>query len=175
MELLFEEHATILDAVSSVKAARAWLEADPLFYEQTIRSLIAFFRDYADRYHHSKEEEILFPEMCRRNELLAGGVIHEMLDNHDTFRQMLSEIEASLAQKKYGAAQHQIEEYAEALSDHIAVENEEVFQAAASLFTDAELEKIRFRFLDSDRDLGTGRKEELENSARSLQSALMSR
>lgn len=175
MKLLFEEHEIILNAVGSTKAARAWLGADPLFYEQTIRSLILFFRDYADRYHHCKEEEILFPEMCRRNELLAGGVIHEMLDNHDTFRQMLAEIEASLVQKKYEATQHQLEEYAEALSDHIAVENEEVFQAAASLFTDAELEKIRFRFLDCDRDLGTGRKEELENSARLLQSVLMNR
>ncbi len=79
------------------------------------------------------------------------------------------------AEKKYEAAQHQLEQYAEALFDHIAVENEEVFQAAASLFSDAELEKISFRFLDCDRDLGTGRKEELENSARLLQSAMMNR
>lgn len=168
IKMLYDEHEVIVKAIDAAMQARTLIGKDNLTYASTVRQLITFFRNYADRYHHYKEEEILFPEMSKRNELLSNGVIQEMLENHEDFREMIQGIEKALDENNYAEAQLQLEKYSNALLDHIAVENDEVFQAAESLFTEDELEKIGFRFLDSDRGLGDDQKEELENLSHNL-------
>lgn len=166
--ILFDEHEIIISAIDIAKRADELLATDEPAYEKTIRELIVFFRVYADQYHHHKEEEILFPEMNKKNELLEEGVIKEMFENHADFRDMIKRIEAFLDKKDYQMAQQQLHTYAEALLDHIAVENDEVFQMTDSLFDYQELEKLYFRFHDCDREIeehnksvGKGNKTEL--------------
>lgn len=159
--LLDQEHQTIKDKLSE---ARTYMRAvsggeKPL---SDMLLFISFFRNYADGYHHHKEEEILFPEMCRRNELLEQGVIEEMLQNHADFRDMVSAIESAIQTGDIGATQKKLETYAEALLDHIAVEDDEVFQIAESLFSESEIENIYYRFLDCDRERGDEEKAALE-------------
>ncbi len=168
IKMLYDEHEVIAKAIDTAMKAGTLIGKDNLTYASTVRQLITFFRNYADKYHHFKEEEILFPEMSKKNELLAGGVIQEMLENHEDFRERLADIESCVSDGNFEAAQQKMEQYTEALLDHIAVENDEVFQAAESLFTEEELEKIRFRFLDSDRTLGDEQKEQLENLSYNL-------
>jgi hemerythrin-like domain-containing protein len=162
LKLLYDEHSVIMNAIELAKDAESLIGKDDVLYEKTIRNLIDFFRNYADKYHHNKEEMILFPEMNKKNEFLQDGVIKEMFDNHEDFREMIRNIEKKLDAKNFIETQKELNAYGEALSDHIAVENEEVFQMAESIFDDDELEKINFRFLDSDRELGDKRKEELK-------------
>jgi len=170
-QMLYDEHSIIVKAIDTAKQLKSLVGKDDLHYEKTVHDLILFFRNYADRYHHYKEEQILFPEMAKRNELLGDGVLKEMFENHEDFRNMIKNIEHHLDIKDYQAAQKQLEEYAEALLDHIAVENDEVFQMAETLFTEDELEKIYFRFEDSDRETGSNEKQrlvEMENNLRSM-------
>lgn len=161
VQVLFDEHELIISAIDLAKKSEKLIDKDNALYETTVRDLIVFFRNYADKYHHYKEEEILFPEMAIQNELLAEGIIKEMLQNHEDFREMIADIEKSLNKKDYPSANATLQKYTEALLDHIAVENDEVFQAAESLFTEDELQKMYFRFADTDRELGNERKEEL--------------
>jgi len=158
--LLFDEHEIILEAIEIAKGLRDSIEK-PEAYERKTSELISFFREYADKYHHYKEEEVLFPEMIKANELLESGVVKEMLDNHVDFREMIREVESFTNSKNYEQAQNTLEAYVEALSDHIAVENEEVFEIATTLFNEKELENIFFRFKDIDLELGENNKERL--------------
>jgi hemerythrin-like domain-containing protein len=162
LKTLYDEHSIIINAIDVARQSKILIGIDNAQYESTIRQLITFFRNYADKYHHYKEENILFPEMNKRNELLVDGVIKEMFDNHEEFREKIRNIEINLDSKMYAQAQTELEKYGEALLDHIAVENDEVFQIAETLFTDDDLEKINHRFQDCDRDLGNKQKEELE-------------
>lgn len=173
MKVLFDEHEIIANAIDTARQARSLIGKEDAAYEKLIHQLIGFFRNYADKYHHFKEEEILFPEMAKRNDLLADGVIKEMFENHEDFREMIRNIEKALNEKKYSEAQQQLEKYTEALLDHIAVENDEVFQTAESIFSEEELEKIFFRFEDCDRDLGNAKKEELKELADTLRKNLL--
>lgn len=168
LKMLYDEHEIIEQAVRIAKQASSLVGTNNEQYEKTVRTLIHFFKNYSDKYHHRKEEEILFPEMERKNEMLADGVIHEMMSNHEDFREMIRSIENSLSDKNYTDAEKWLYQYTEALLDHIAVENDEVFQMAESLFTDDELDKIYFRFQDSDRELGDELKAELANLSVSL-------
>ena len=150
IEVLLDEHKIITSAIDLANHAdELWLKNEAV-YEIIIRKLISFFRIYADLYHHHKEEKILFPEMQKKNELLQDGVLKEMFNNHEDFRNMINSIETFLDKKNYQSAQEQLNIYLEDLLDHIAVENEEVFQIAETLFNKEELEKIYFRFQDSD-------------------------
>lgn len=163
MKMLYNEHAIIVNAVDAVCQAKELIGKDEQKYFEAVKKLIAFFQNYADKYHHFKEEEILFPEMSKKNELLAYGVIKEMLDNHEEFREMLRSAEEKLSRNNLEAAQKILEKYAELLLEHIAVENDELFQMTEALFSDDELERIKYRFEDCDRELGISEKLELEN------------
>lgn len=161
IELLNAEHETIKQRLNDARTALSALckSEEDLSPMQTY---LNFFRNYADGYHHHKEEEILFPEMCRRNELLEQGVIEEMLQNHADFREMLADFEAAISSNRHAEALQILDRYAEALLDHIAVEDDEVFQMAESLFSESEIENIYYRFLDCDRERGDEEKAALE-------------
>ncbi|MCX6291050.1 MAG: hemerythrin domain-containing protein [Bacteroidetes bacterium] len=173
LQVLYDEHAVIVNAIDTARNTGSLIDKDNSFYEKIIRGLIRFFRLYADQYHHHKEEIILFPDMASRNEILGSGVIHEMFQNHEDFREMIRNIELNLDQKKYHDAQKQLNQYTEALLDHIAVENDELFLSAETLFNDKELEQIGFRFSDCDRELGDQKKQELVDFADSLRKELL--
>ena len=165
--ILIQEHNLIKIAVEIAKKSRNKLgnEAE---YDSIIRQLLVFFRNYADNFHHHKEELILFPEMVKANEMLEQGIVFEMFENHSDFREMLASIENLLNSKNYEQAQNKLEQYCEALLDHIAVEDDEVFEIAKSLFDESELEKIYFRFVDVDAELGQQHKEELKANLEEL-------
>lgn len=170
VKILYDEHEIIVSAIELAKQTAALWKTKPDRFEKTLRELISFFRNYADKFHHYKEEEVLFPEMNRKNELLKNGLIKEMFDNHADFREMLGSIEVHLNNKNFALADQQLLEYTEKLLDHIAVENDEVFQMAEALFTPDELEKINFRFADWDNELGGKKKKELETMVACLKS-----
>lgn len=172
IQILFDEHEVIRLVVDAARKSSGYIGKDDSRYEQIVRKLLNFFRNYADRYHHYKEEIILFPEMCKRNELLQNGVIQEMLNNHTEFREMLGSIENFIREKNYMRANQQMEIYCEALLDHISVENDEVFQIAESIFQEQELDSMYFRFADCDKELGEGGKLELAKMANEIHEEL---
>ena len=161
IQLLFDEHDIIVKALGHVKSLNDLLPSGEEEYLANARVLLAFFRDYGDKFHHHKEEVILFPEMEKKNEILGMGVLQEMLENHADFRLMLKEVEQHLDKKEHQLAQRVFERYSEALLDHIAVENDEVFQMAEALFNPQELDRIYYQFQDCDRELGTDKKLQL--------------
>lgn len=172
IQILFDEHEIIANAIDAAKHAKVLIGKSEKQYEITIRDLIKFFRNYCDNFHHQKEEAVLFPEMKKKNELLADGILKEMLDNHEDFREMLKEIENNLNEKKYFLTQQKLEAYCESLLNHIAVENDEVFQIAETLFSEDELEKIMNHFDDCDIETGVMEKQDLTELAEAIRQNL---
>lgn len=173
LKMLYDEHDNISRAIEITKNAKKLIGKNDKEYESIARELIGFFKVYGDQYHHHKEEEILFPEMTKKNELLTDGIIKEMFDNHANFRELIHTIESDIEQKKFNDASLKMDEYTEALLDHIAVENEELFQTADVLFTGDELENIYYRFIDMDNELGKTKKKELTDLLHSLNQKLI--
>ena len=63
LAILAEEHALILRAVELLERGLARLEAGTSMGGPFFAALVEFFHVFADRYHHGKEEGILFPFM----------------------------------------------------------------------------------------------------------------
>lgn len=169
---LYNEHEMIMEATEVAKEAAALIGKDDARYASTVKDLLIFFKTYADEYHHHKEEEVLFPLMLESNEMLGDGVLKEMLENHEEFRDMLDAIAKDLEAGRLPQVRDGLAKYNEALLDHMAVENDEVFHMALTLLDDNMLDRIGFQFEDHDRETGTERKEELAERVRGLRKEL---
>jgi len=67
--------------------------------DSDFRDVISFVRIYADKHHHGKEEQFLFPEMVKHLSPVADNLItHGMLVEHDLGRRHVYDLETALNQ-----------------------------------------------------------------------------
>jgi hemerythrin-like domain-containing protein len=158
--LLYQEHEIIVNAINLCRDLNLLINNRNDLYVKLAQQLLEFFRKYADGYHHYKEEKILFPLMAKRNEMLDDGILKEVLDQHMDFRDKLQKIEDAIKGNNLLLAQQLFIDYTETLLDHIAIENDEVFQIAESLFSESEAMEINFKYLDCDCQLGESAKKQ---------------
>lgn len=161
IQLMLDEHEIISSTEKIVKQLDKFWEAREDGFIQHMKSLLIFFREYSDKYHHFKEEQVLFPEMENLNDFAVSSIIGELLEHHEIFREHLINIEEFLESKQFEKAYKLLCTYINELLDHIAAENDEVFVMAETLFSAAELETMYFKFMDIDAELGENKKAEL--------------
>ena len=66
VDILINEHKLILQAVEGIKKETQKKQSNNNFDPEIITTAVDFFRTYADRFHHGKEEGILFSELTRK-------------------------------------------------------------------------------------------------------------
>lgn len=138
IELMVYEHENILKFNEVVK--KACLEAleGKDFCTEDLENMISFGRNYADKHHHGKEEQLLFNEMVARLGKIGQNLItHGMLVEHDLGRFHASEWEAACNEyKKDKNLESKLQiivnamAYANLLIRHINKENEVVYTYA---------------------------------------------
>ncbi len=171
-EHLFAEHDVISGVEVLVPLLDGYWNINSEIYEEAIRSLLTFFREYADNFHHYKEEQVLFPKMNRHPDFSQHELIAELEDHHVLFRGYLSSVETSLQEKNYEKVQTILRTYVNELLDHIGAENDELFVMAETLFSEAEMEAIYFAFKDVDRELGEEKKQRLAETIQTIENIL---
>ena len=102
IQVLMDEH----DIISSVKEVtrhidNLWKE-DAGKYENSVQKLIEFFKDYSDKYHHYKEEEVLFQEMANHPEFRVPEILDELEEHHNMFRTNVNDIAEALDERSKG-------------------------------------------------------------------------
>jgi hemerythrin-like domain-containing protein len=75
---------------------------------------------------------------------------------------MLADIESLNNAGEFDESFKKFEKYNHELLNHIAVEDDEVFQMALSILDSDDLDKIYYRFLDTDSNLGMDNKLAME-------------
>jgi len=169
IQTMLDEHELISDVEDVIINLNNSWENDSEEYKKNVKSLITFFREYADGIHHRKEEEVLFPAICNHPEFILNEIIDELKQHHEDFREYTHEIEEALEEKDYERSYKKLNNYLQDLLDHIAVENDELFVLAETLLDEDELETIYFKFMDIDMELGNERKKELEQSIQKIE------
>jgi len=162
IQTMLDEHEVISEAIKQVDKLENTWESDPEGYTAKIKWLIQFFREYADDYHHRKEEDILFPAIKNNPDFVLGEMIDEFTQHHDNFREYGRDILQNLEEENFPTSFKYLKQYCDDLRDHIAAENDELFVLAENLLSEEELEKIFFQFKDIHMDLGKIRKAEME-------------
>lgn len=151
-EILRQEHDAILRMLDATELiAQRLLQGEPVPHE-TLDQLLEFFRVFADRCHHGKEEDLLFPLLERKGLPRYGGPIGVMLAEHDEgrgFVQLMAEaVEAygrGLAEAGPSWARAACG-YASLLRAHIDKENNVLFPLAENFLTPDELTQLALEF-----------------------------
>ncbi|WP_099469432.1 hemerythrin domain-containing protein [Konateibacter massiliensis] len=138
VELMVMEHDNILRLIDVVRAACCQVIEGRDVNDEDFRKMIEFARNYADKHHHGKEEQILFLEMTNHLGTVGANLIqHGMLVEHDLGRRYMMDLEAALNQyKEEPKTEYKLEilanaaGYANLLTRHIGKENEVVYTYA---------------------------------------------
>ncbi|MBK8794336.1 MAG: hemerythrin domain-containing protein [Holophaga sp.] len=114
-----------------------------------IRTL-EFVRTYADRYHHAKEEDILFRFFEQGSDIL--GV---MLQDHQDGRAHISAVAAALAARQIEDVEAHLLAYGELLKSHIQREDTILYPWMDRTLTDREVGHLFSQCSAVERDFGT--------------------
>ncbi len=171
IQTMLDEHEVICKTEAIIENLNQLWESDIEKYTELVTTLISFYREYADSYHHRKEEEVLFPAIKNHPDFVLREIIDEFEQHHEDFRDYTKEIEQAIVEGNYEKSYQELNNYLQDLLDHIAAENDELFVLAESLLGEEELETIFFKFKDIDMELGQDRKTELEEKISAIEIA----
>jgi len=139
-ELLRSEHRVIEQMLSVLEKLRGWPEDQP-FPQADAEEAIEFFRRFADRCHHGKEEGLLFPAMERKGFPHETGPIGVMLQEHEVGRshvrgmaEALQRLRSGDGQARAAFCQH-ARAYIDLLREHIYKEDNILFIMAEQAFS----------------------------------------
>lgn len=126
---LSEEHQFILKVTDALirecNALKTGKELDRAFFEKATD----FIKNYADRFHHAKEEDILFAEL-NKSEGMHCNPIQQMLYEHDLGRNFVKGIEEGLKEKNKAKIAENAKGYAQLLQEHIFKEDNILYPMA---------------------------------------------
>lgn len=106
MELLSrltKEHGKILQGLDYLCQARGFLEKNRQPPRKFFETAIQFFSEYADRFHHYKEEYLLFTFLASKKEGAIDLEMGSLRYQHELNRDCLAKIEKSLSGYERGS------------------------------------------------------------------------
>ena len=145
---LRSEHERILSVIACLRAACTAAQNEDRFDMDTFRQGVDFIRNYADGWHHAKEEVHLFPALEMAGMPRDGGPLGVMLQEHVVGRTYVRAIADSLDAVAAGDAAAQgtaVENalaYASLLEAHIAKEDGILFEMADRMLSEDEHRRL---------------------------------
>ncbi|MGF7059404.1 hemerythrin domain-containing protein [Brassicibacter mesophilus] len=153
IDILVNEHKNIKKILKIVrKICLSIVEGIEIPYDD-LYSIIDFIRNYADKYHHGKEEDMLFKDMdAELSEKIGKGPIQGMFIEHDYGRSFVRELEAALKAHQAGNNEATIDiianavGYANLLNKHIDKEDNMIYKFASNNLKKETLKKLDRQF-----------------------------
>lgn len=151
IQILVEEHDQILTMIEVSQALLEKHNADNLPIED-VKFLVDFIQNFADKYHHLKEEDVLFVEMGNYGMPPFSGPVAVMLSEHNQGRAYIKEVIEGISAYRSGntAAYNQIKEnllgYGTLLTNHIAKENNILYPMAEEIIPENVIEDMTRNF-----------------------------
>jgi hemerythrin-like domain-containing protein/rubredoxin len=158
--LLMKEHRLVEELVSGAQVELNREREKKTVNFVFLETAIDFFRTYADRCHHGKEENILFREL-EKKQLPAevAKTMRELVEEHVFARRVVSDLYNAKAAFALGNTESlsqimaSLQTLIEFYPKHIAKEDKAFFYPAMAVFSAAEQEKMLAEFYEFDRQL----------------------
>lgn len=145
---LVDEHILIKRFIALIEPLCAWVNSSKEPDFQLILDCVDFIRNYADKYHHLKEEDVLFK---RTGENL--DIIKVMLEDHTTGRNHVKQIiEGASAKDKAQVIEH-LKAYKELLTQHIKKDDEILYPWIDRGLSTSDVGKLYVEFSEKDASL----------------------
>lgn len=162
-EILMHEHRVIEQVLTCVERIAEHAVREGRVDGDSAREAIDFLRTFADRCHHGKEEEQLFPMMEERGFSADEGPTRVMRDEHVQGRALIRAMDESI-DGAAGGAESACRTFAESarryvllLREHIEKEDHCLFPMADRALTEADQAELGRRFARVEHDdIGDG-------------------
>ena len=113
-----------------------------------LRAMVDFIRGYADRFHHIKEEDILFDYTDRKAE-----IVQVILQDHDQARGLVGEIARAIEDGNRDTLCLNLTSYRALLTEHITKEDEVLYPYIDRGLTTSQVGEIFRRFEEAEDEL----------------------
>ncbi len=169
VRMLVEEHDLIKRLLALIPLIVRDIRANGLDRELILDSL-EFIRYFADRFHHAKEEEIMFEYADRE-----ADIIQVMYTDHTTGRNHVKSIfEALDGNDKETVIKH-LQQYRDLLTEHIKKEDEVLYPWIEHQMDNKEIEAMHRAFNDEENRLGPETRARYEQLVKRLEQKLDTR
>jgi len=157
-EILSLEHRVIEQVLNCLEKIAERSIAERKLDGDSAHEAIDFFRNFADRCHHGKEEAHLFPAMEAKGFPRESGPTGVMIHEHEAGRLHVREMESAIDDAAQGNAKElkKFVEHAHAylhlLREHINKEDHCLFSMANQAFTDEDQQHLSELFEHVERE-----------------------
>lgn len=155
IDILVSEHDNIKRVIKIVRKICFDLTKGMDVPYDDFAKVIEFIRNYADKYHHGKEEDMLFIEMNNELlELIGEGPVQGMLIEHNFGRSLVIDLEMALKSHKDGNEEAIVDiignaiGYSNLLTKHINKEDNMIYKYASSNLKKETLDRLDSEFED---------------------------
>ncbi|MBI2459040.1 MAG: hemerythrin domain-containing protein [Parcubacteria group bacterium] len=145
-EMLTNEHKNILLAIAGLFNQCAKDEQSGAISHDFYQSEIDFIRNYADKFHHAKEEDILFVELNKDSANPHCNPTEQMLYEHDLGRQYVKELATGLEINNLAGVLAGARGYGNLLKDHIYKEDNILYPMADEALSQEIKDKLLEKF-----------------------------
>lgn len=171
-EDLMNEHEGILFGMTILEKMAGMLQNSVEVDTGDIKAMLDFFRLFADKCHHGKEEGLMFPAMEKAGIPNERGPIGQMLFEHNEGRKHISAMSSSINDgvlKKHDFI-NAAKNYIDLLRAHINKENTVLFPMGDRVLSDSEQNQLLSKFENFEEEvMGKGTHEKLHEMLNRLE------
>ncbi len=174
-ETLMHEHQIILMVLDAAEREVRRMQETGTVRAERLEQMVDFFRNFADRCHHAKEEKLLFVRMTERGMPREAGPIAVMLYEHDLGRGNVRAVAEALPRAAAGdpaareAIRSHLTEYIGLLRDHIYKEDHILYPMADQILLPDDQRDLEAAFERVEREeIGEGVHERYHQMAHQL-------
>lgn len=149
MKTLVDEHSLIKRWLALIPAVLKDLDLEKEEDRQLILQGVDFIRSYADRFHHAKEEDILFQYFDKNLDILQV-----MIQDHITGRSHVKAVVEGVEHKNKDEVLEHLTAYRNLLRQHIKKEDEILFPWMEKQLSLTQIGGLFSRFQETDRARG---------------------
>ena len=152
VQVLMAEHRVIESAIRALTAYARSVANGSDAPRADLAGLVGFLQDYADAYHHGKEEDILFRAMIDNGMPVNGGPLAVMLAEHTEGRRLTSRLsDISSGEGEWNREQRRkllfdATGYARLLKEHIQKEDRVLYPMAVQMLPHEVWQQIESEF-----------------------------
>ena len=159
-KILSDEHKNILTVIDVLENEAEALKNGKELDNDFLKKAVDFIRNYADKFHHAKEEEILFKELCKDStqENMHCNPVGQMLIEHDLGREHVKGMEQGLKENNKKKVIEHILGYASLLKEHIFKEDNILYPMADGVLS----EKVKKILLEESNKVERDKKKDKE-------------
>ena len=144
IKILSDEHKNILIVIEALEEEAEAINNGKDPNVNFLRKAIDFIKNYADKFHHAKEEDILFKELCKdsNQENMHCNPVHQMLYEHDLGREYVKGITEGLEKNDKKKVIEHLRGYCSLLKVHIFKEDNILYPMADSVLSENTMKKL---------------------------------